>query len=243
MKYQCPRQDMPPPFQKILFLPLIIVTILEIFVVIPPCILTYKPSDLQKPHTYHQLYFITLSLNLCTYMVMNPGPSVRNIKACLLNTRSLRNKTSSFSDFVSSNDLDMIGVTETWLRSSDTQGLIDEITPAGFQLHHVPHRNKRGGGVAVFVRNDIDGVLYQTDQRDTFKHITVKLSERQSNIDSWYMSSSDLQTPAKANSLRNLPQSPVRPPKTIKGIDGLKKIYIQSTNLYFYAHQSDIYFI
>ena len=72
-------------------------------------------------------------------------------------------------------------MTETWLRPSDTQGLIDEITPAGFQLHHVPRRNKKGGGVAVFVRNDIDSVLYQTDQRDTFEHTTVKLLERQSS--------------------------------------------------------------
>ena len=110
---------------------------------------------------------------------LNSGPLVRYIKAFLLN-RSLRNKTSAFSDFVSSNDLDMIGVTETWLKPSDTQGLTDEVTPAGFQLHHVPCRNKTGG-VVVFVRNDIDGVLYQTDHRDTFEHITVKLSERQSS--------------------------------------------------------------
>ena len=40
---------------------------------------------------------------------------------------------------------------------------MDEITPAGFQLHHVPCRNKKGGGVAVFVRNDFDSVLCQTD--------------------------------------------------------------------------------
>ena len=112
---------------------------------------------------------------------LNPGPTVKNIKACLLNAWSLHNKTSAFSVFVSSNDPDMIGVTETWLRPLDTQGLIDEITPAGFQLHHVPRRNKRGGGVAVFVRNDIDGVLYQTGQRDTFEHITVTLSDRQSS--------------------------------------------------------------
>ena len=58
---------------------------------------------------------------------------------------------------------------------------MDEITPAGFQLNHVPRRNKKGGGFAVFVRNDIDSVLCQTDQRDTFEHITVKLSERQSS--------------------------------------------------------------
>ena len=106
---------------------------------------------------------------------LNPGPSVRNIKACLLNAWSLCNKTSVFSEFVSSNDLDIIGVTETWLRPSDTKGLMDEITPAGFQLHHVPRMNKRGGGVAVFVRNDIDSVHCQTDQRVTFEHITSQL--------------------------------------------------------------------
>ena len=76
---------------------------------------------------------------------LNPGPLVRNFKACLLNARSLCNKASVFGDFVSSNDLDMVGVTETWLRPLDTQDLIDEITPVGFQLHHVPHRNKKGG--------------------------------------------------------------------------------------------------
>ena len=101
--------------------------------------------------------------------------------ACQLNVRSLRNKTSAFSDFVSTNDLNIIGVTETWLRPSDTQGLMDEITPAGFKLHQVPRENKKGGGVAVLVRNDIDSVLCQTDQRETFKHITIKLSDRQSS--------------------------------------------------------------
>ena len=58
---------------------------------------------------------------------------------------------------------------------------MDEITPAGFQLHYDQCRNKKGEGVAVFVRNDIDSVLCQTNQQDTFEHITVKLSERQSS--------------------------------------------------------------
>ena len=112
---------------------------------------------------------------------LNPGPSARNIKACHLNVRSLRNKTSAFSDFVLSNDLDIVGVTETCLRPSDTQGLMDEITPAGFQLHQVPRENKKGGGVAVLVRNDIDSVRCQIDRREMFEHITVKLSDRQSS--------------------------------------------------------------
>ena len=112
---------------------------------------------------------------------LSQSPSARNIKACHLNVRSLRNKTSALSDFVLSNDLDVVGVTETWLRPSDTQGLMDEITPAGFQLHQVPRKNKKGGGVAVLVRNGIDSVHCQTDRRETFEHITVKLSDRQSS--------------------------------------------------------------
>ena len=56
---------------------------------------------------------------------------------------------------------------------------MDEITPEGFQIHHVPRRNKKGKGVAVFVRNDINSVFCLTDQWDTFEHITVKVSERQ----------------------------------------------------------------
>ena len=56
---------------------------------------------------------------------------------------------------------------------------MDKITTAGFQLHHVPRRNKKGGGVAVFVWYDIDSVHCQTDQLVTFEHITVKLSDRQ----------------------------------------------------------------
>ena len=57
-----------------------------------------------------------------------------------------------------------------------TQGLVDEVSPEGFQLDHAPGRNKKGG-VAVFLRNNIDCVLCQSDQQDIFEHITVKLSE------------------------------------------------------------------
>ena len=62
----------------------------------------------------------SIILILSSDISLNPGLSVRNIKACLLNARSFHNKTSAFSDFVSSNDLDIIGVTETWLKPSDT---------------------------------------------------------------------------------------------------------------------------
>ena len=133
---------------------------------------------------------------------LNPGPSVRNIKACLLNARSLRNKTSAFSDFVWSNDLDMVGVTETWLRPSDTQGLIDEITPAGFQLHHVPRRNKKGGGVAVLSGMTLIACFIKLIS-GTLLNTLPSNCQSDSQASSWYTSSTDLRTPVKANLLRN----------------------------------------
>ena len=95
---------------------------------------------------------------------LSPGLLVRNIKASLLNVWSLRNKISGFSDLVLSNNLYIVGGTEKWLRPSDTQGLVYEVTPAGFQLHHILRRIKKGGGVTVFVRNDNDCVLCETNR-------------------------------------------------------------------------------
>ena len=42
----------------------------------------------------------SITLILSGDISLNPGPLVRNIKACLLNARSLCNKTLAFSDFV-----------------------------------------------------------------------------------------------------------------------------------------------
>ena len=68
----------------------------------------------------------------------NPGPASRSLNDCLLNIRSIRNKLVSFLEFVKDNNADLIAVTETWLRSEDTEGFISSIAPPGYKFTHVP---------------------------------------------------------------------------------------------------------
>ena len=110
---------------------------------------------------------------------LNPGPLVRNIKACLLNARSLRNKTSAFSDFVSWNDLAIIGVTDLAKAVGHT-GPNGWDNPCRFPASPCPMQEQERRRSCCLC-HDIDSMLCQTDQRDTFEHTTVKLSEWQSS--------------------------------------------------------------
>ena len=81
---------------------------------------------------------------------LNPGPGSRSLNDCLLNFRSIRNKSASFLEFVKDNNADLIAVTETWLRPEDTESFISSITPPGYKFTHVPRNVKKGGGVGFF---------------------------------------------------------------------------------------------
>ncbi|XP_052761992.1 uncharacterized protein LOC128204630 [Mya arenaria] len=62
--------------------------------------------------------------------------------------RSVKNKTLAFSDYITSNDFDIVAVTETWLGGPGDKACIAELVPSGYKIDHVP-RQGRGGGVAV----------------------------------------------------------------------------------------------
>ncbi len=63
-----------------------------------------------------------------------------NLTVCELNCRSVRNKTLSLSDFITSNDFDVMGLTETWLNTDIDTACIGELVPTGYTLKHVPKK-------------------------------------------------------------------------------------------------------
>ena len=80
----------------------------------------------------------SLLLALSGDISLNPGPGSRSLNGCLLNVRSIRNKSASFLEFVKDNNADLIAVTETWLRPEDTESFITRITPPRYKFTHVP---------------------------------------------------------------------------------------------------------
>ena len=74
---------------------------------------------------------------------------------CVLNARSLRNKSSTFVDLVCDSKADLFAVSESWLTVNDT-AILSEITPQGYTLHHCPRSDRRGGGTALILKESIN---------------------------------------------------------------------------------------
>ncbi|KAK2182464.1 hypothetical protein NP493_353g06015 [Ridgeia piscesae] len=71
-------------------------------------------------------------------------PPVRQVSFCLLNARSVcdvkqAGKATVTCDLIEDNGLDILAITETWLRTDDSIST-GRTTPAGYQLLHVRER-------------------------------------------------------------------------------------------------------
>ncbi|CAC5424857.1 unnamed protein product [Mytilus coruscus] len=88
-----------------------------------------------------------------------------------LNTRSVKNKTTSICDFLTSNNVDIFALTETWLGSSVDKHIISEITPDGYDLHHVARTNRKGGGVAVIFNKSLE--VKPVSSKHSFSHFEL----------------------------------------------------------------------
>ena len=107
---------------------------------------------------------------------IKPGPNTIFLTGSLINMRSIKNKSVAFVDFINSNKSDVIAVTETWLRSDDTNSLIASVTLPGYKNTHVPHSEGRGGDIGFFIRDDIDFKVLPQPCFKTFESISVHLS-------------------------------------------------------------------
>lgn len=81
-----------------------------------------------------------------------PKPINKSLHVCSLNARSIKNKSVSVADFIISNDLDIIALTETWLGSDIDNIILSKLVPSGYDIKHVPRSGSRGGGVAIIFK-------------------------------------------------------------------------------------------
>ena len=71
------------------------------------------------------------------------------IKMCLLNPCSVCNKTYIPQYFVTDHNIDLMVLTETWLKGDDRDNVIlAELLPPGYTIKHNA-RQVRGGGVVI----------------------------------------------------------------------------------------------
>ena len=75
----------------------------------------------------------------------------------LLNVRSLKNKSFSVNDFITTSKLDFMFLTETWLEQNNSATVLIETAPPNYNFFDACRSGKRGGGVAVIFKNVFQG--------------------------------------------------------------------------------------
>lgn len=138
--------------------------------------LNYRPSilctRLLKTNNFVSLFLVLL---LAGDVETNPGP----INFGFSNCQSLRNKGPALYDLVSSTSVDILGLTETHIRESDTPNFIKELTPNGYDLFQLPRSKQSGGGVGFLCRQELTISVVPSPCFSSFEHVIV--SARWSN--------------------------------------------------------------
>ena len=74
----------------------------------------------------------------------------QSLKFCVLNARSVRNKTADILDYICECKLDVVGITKSWL-SSDDAAVRTELCPDGYKFLDHPRNVLRSGGTGQHV--------------------------------------------------------------------------------------------
>ena len=110
--------------------------------------------------------------------------ATRPVNFCLLNARSVNNKTLIIKDFVAEHCIDLLAVTETWLQSeTDNEFIIRDLCPTGYSFHHVPRSGPvRGGEVGLLFRSCFNIKLQPYRKFISFEYIELLLNSVDKSI-------------------------------------------------------------
>ena len=97
---------------------------------------------------------------------------------CIINARSVRNKTTDILDHIHEHDLDIVAITETWLTNKDSDLPVTRaLTPPGYNLIHHPRCGRRGGGIAILHKEAVKATSLKTFSNiHSFEAMSLKLT-------------------------------------------------------------------
>ena len=90
------------------------------------------------------------------------------------NARSIKNKFDEVQAYIKSENHDMLGITETWINGHEFEA---EFNIPGYKLFHQDREHKKGGGVLLYVKNEIHACELRKDKQDKYDSLWVELTE------------------------------------------------------------------
>jgi exonuclease III len=98
--------------------------------------------------------FVALLL-LLAGVESNPGPIAASLKLGVFNVQSAVHKASLLHDVIADYCIDLLVVTETWMKATHPAAVTQDIAPAGFRVIHSFRKDEINGGGVAFVYADI----------------------------------------------------------------------------------------
>ena len=96
--------------------------------------------------------------------------SANSLNVCVLNARSIINKTLQIKYLVVDKNINILALTETWLKPDDCSDYtIRDISPTGCAFVHTPRSNGDGGGVGLLYRKNLKMEQIKSDPFKSFE--------------------------------------------------------------------------
>ena len=104
--------------------------------------------------------------------------SHKSLRIATLNARSVRTKTGYIPDFIIDQNLDILGITESWLRP-DEDHIVGDILPEGYSYRSVPRATGNGGGVLLVYKSNFN-IKFEDYNFSSFEQIccSIRLKNR-----------------------------------------------------------------
>ena len=105
----------------------------------------------------------------------------RCVQFCVLNVRPIKNKAMAVKDLVVDQDIDILALTETWLRPGNIDDVeIRTLCANGYRFLHVARGHSRGGGVGLLFKDTLQINSHITGTFTTFELMDIHFRRLQS---------------------------------------------------------------
>jgi hypothetical protein len=110
----------------------------------------------------------------------NSHPINISVKCALANVRSMNNKANIIADFILQHNLDIMFITESWMRDTDEDNFIfHKACPPSYKYFNIPRLGKKGGGIAIICNDKVKISALSTiatSSFSTFEHALFSFS-------------------------------------------------------------------
>ena len=108
------------------------------------------------------------------------GSNHKFLKCGLLNIQSITNKGDEIRERIDEHSMDILVLCETWLSDSNIEGNLVKIKgmlPTSHTFYHIPRKQKRGGGVGIFLSKVFTQIrMIKTQMFSTFEYLNINFN-------------------------------------------------------------------